>query len=262
MAHLVGDHVGLREVARRVETVTKLPVEAEVDVDLPVDRAIEGTHGGLADAAARAHRVGEDHEARRLVAASALREDLAPRVLGGGEHDGDEVGERVPGRAGGRRVCACGSSGIGDLDRCIATVQLPEQRQRVRAEEPGRQQQQDDPAAAELQAAPAETDARTAHVIHVVASAFVFPAHGEAPRGQVPRRPLGQHSGPLVPDRATVDSCRLQEGRRRTRATCKTTSAFFSWPSVRVQARLMLLPGARRSRRANGQGAHGSRPLG
>ena len=38
MADLVRDHVGLREIARRVEALLQLVVEVEVDVDLLVER--------------------------------------------------------------------------------------------------------------------------------------------------------------------------------------------------------------------------------
>ena len=47
VADLVGDHVGLGEVAGRAEAVAQLLVEAEVDVDLLVGRAVERPHRGL-----------------------------------------------------------------------------------------------------------------------------------------------------------------------------------------------------------------------
>ena len=66
MSHLVGDHVGLREVAGRAEALAQVTVEGEVDVDLLVARAVEGTHRRLRHAAGRAH-----HAARRARASAA-----------------------------------------------------------------------------------------------------------------------------------------------------------------------------------------------
>jgi len=44
--HLVRDHTGLGEIARRVETRLHLFVESEVDVDLLVTGAVKRPHGG------------------------------------------------------------------------------------------------------------------------------------------------------------------------------------------------------------------------
>ena len=41
MAELVGEHVGLREVAGRAEPAMQLVEEAEIEIDLPVRRTVE-----------------------------------------------------------------------------------------------------------------------------------------------------------------------------------------------------------------------------
>jgi hypothetical protein len=64
VADLVREDVGLREIPRRAEAGTQLVVEGEVDVDLLIGRAVEGTHLALSDAAARARRIAKEHELR------------------------------------------------------------------------------------------------------------------------------------------------------------------------------------------------------
>ena len=65
VADLVGDHVGLGEVAGRAEALAQLVEEAEVDVDLLVERAVEGAGRRARLAAARADAGGEEDEAWR-----------------------------------------------------------------------------------------------------------------------------------------------------------------------------------------------------
>ena len=90
--HLVRDHVGLREIAGRLEPLAQLVVEREVDVHLLVSRAVERPHGRLREAARGLHRAREEHQLRlAIVPAELLAEDLVPRVLGVGEHDRDEL---------------------------------------------------------------------------------------------------------------------------------------------------------------------------
>ena len=52
VAELVGEHVGLGEVARRAEPRAQLAEEAEVEVDRLIGRAVERAGGGRRHAAA------------------------------------------------------------------------------------------------------------------------------------------------------------------------------------------------------------------
>jgi len=94
----VGDHVGLGEVARRVEAALQLLVEAEVDIHLLIGRAVERPHRRLAHAAGRAGRAGEQHQRRVDVLLAVGAEDLPPGVLGLGQHVADEPALGVVGR--------------------------------------------------------------------------------------------------------------------------------------------------------------------
>jgi len=96
VADLVGDHVGLGEIARRVEPVAQLPVEREVDVHAAVTRAVERAHGPLGEATCGLYGAGEQDELRVFVGAvQLLAEHAGPRVLGVGQHHRDEVRLRI-----------------------------------------------------------------------------------------------------------------------------------------------------------------------
>src|SRR5690606_3246344 len=69
MPDLVRDDVRLREVAARAELFAQVSVEAEVDVDLFVERAIKRTDGGLRIPARGLHDIGEQDEPRFAVIA-------------------------------------------------------------------------------------------------------------------------------------------------------------------------------------------------
>ncbi len=64
MADLVGDHVGLGEIAGRPEAVFQVLVKAQVNLDPVILGAIEGPHGCLGEAAGGLHRAGEEGELR------------------------------------------------------------------------------------------------------------------------------------------------------------------------------------------------------
>jgi len=82
VAELVGEDVGLREVAGRAEAPLQLVVEAEVDVDLFVAGAVERAGRGLGEAAGRLDGVTEQYELGVLVRLPALTEELLPGGLG------------------------------------------------------------------------------------------------------------------------------------------------------------------------------------
>src|SRR5215831_4307708 len=91
MADLVGDEVGLGEVARGPDLVTQIAIERQIDIELVIARTVEGAHRRLGEAASRLHGAAEQHEARLLVAPTHPVEELAPRILRIGEDDRDEV---------------------------------------------------------------------------------------------------------------------------------------------------------------------------
>src|SRR4051812_17174687 len=60
--HLVGEHVGLREVTRRAEPLLELAVERQVDVGVLVGRAVERADRARRSAAPGVDRAGEQHQ--------------------------------------------------------------------------------------------------------------------------------------------------------------------------------------------------------
>jgi hypothetical protein len=92
MPDLVGDDVRLREVARRAETAPQLVIEAEVDVDLLVQRTVKRPHRRLADAARRRRRAAKHHDGRLAI---PVPEQLPPRVLGVVDNEVDELKEAL-----------------------------------------------------------------------------------------------------------------------------------------------------------------------
>ncbi len=205
VADLVRDNVGLREIARRMEAALQFLVEAQVDVDGAVERAIEGAHGRLAEPAFGARRIGKDDELGLLVGASRVLEDLLPDVLGIGEDMAHELRHLVVlgrdprlARHAGHvlRVAALGLLGpghVGDLDAAAR-----QQRQRIdaqhQANDPHHDEGGDAHAAAaqgnrELHAAarPHAGGLLAAAVLDLVAFAVVVAiAHGAPPKTASP----------------------------------------------------------------------------
>jgi hypothetical protein len=94
VADLVRQHVGLREFAGRAELPLQLVIEAQIDVDLFVQRTVEGSGSGLRHAAGRGRRIAEQHELGSAVGdAGLLGEDFLPRFLRIVEHKRDELHE-------------------------------------------------------------------------------------------------------------------------------------------------------------------------
>src|SRR5262249_35582259 len=91
MPDLVRDHIRLREVATAPQSRTHLVEEAQVQVDLAVERAIEGTGCGGSPAALAPPRAAEEDEARRLVRAALALEDSGPGVFGVTEDRAHEI---------------------------------------------------------------------------------------------------------------------------------------------------------------------------
>ena len=95
VADLVGDHIGLGELARRAEPVGKLAEEAEVDVDPVVARAIERPHRRLAAAAGGLGGAVVGHEDGGLILEAPALELPPPDVLGRAEDLGREMHQRI-----------------------------------------------------------------------------------------------------------------------------------------------------------------------
>src|SRR5262245_42856977 len=91
MPDLVGDHVRLREVARRREPLRQLVEEPEIEIDLAITRTVERSRRGFSESACRLDLVAEEYDACSLVAAA---ENLFPRplrVLGDGVDHIDQL---------------------------------------------------------------------------------------------------------------------------------------------------------------------------
>ena len=89
VAHLVGDDIGLGEVAGRAQVALQGVVERQVDVDLLVARAVERPHGGLAGAAGRGPTAAEQHQLGPLVGGAVFLEDGRPGVFRVCQHGAD-----------------------------------------------------------------------------------------------------------------------------------------------------------------------------
>jgi hypothetical protein len=81
MSDLVSDDVGLGEVAGGAEALFEIAVKSQVDLDLLIERTIEGSHGRLGRPAVRLHGVGEEHERGVPVAFAALGKSRMPGAL-------------------------------------------------------------------------------------------------------------------------------------------------------------------------------------
>ncbi len=95
MADLMGDHVGLREVAGRAELIAQLVVEGQIDIDLPVVGAVKRSGLGACLAAGRVGLAGEQHHLGWRVGQLVLAEHFSPEILGVFHHHAHEVGQLV-----------------------------------------------------------------------------------------------------------------------------------------------------------------------
>ena len=116
MPDLVCHHVCAREVTGRAKAIGQVLEEGEVEIHLPIARAIERAHRRLAEAARRLRRVTEQYEHRRFVTRTPLAEDLRPHVLGALEHDRDELRLLVVGRDAGGCGFLSGRAAVDDVD--------------------------------------------------------------------------------------------------------------------------------------------------
>jgi hypothetical protein len=92
VADLVGDDVGLGEVAAGAELAREDVVEGEVDVRALVARAVERAGGGLAEAAGGVGGAGEQDQLGAAVGLALDRRQALPGVLDVVEDEPDERG--------------------------------------------------------------------------------------------------------------------------------------------------------------------------
>ena len=216
VADLVGDDIGVGELAGRTETLGQLVEEAHVEIDLAVLGAVERPRRRRHRAAPAGVVVAVVEDERRVGVGDVrlCGQQLGPRVLGRGEDLADEalVGTLGAG-CGGGGVGGDGRGGLADLlgRGRAAADEVPE------AAEPAERQhddaEHDDPAApeaaedeaeqhreqaaAQAAAAAAEAEAAAAVaavVLDVVALAFVVEPHGGPPfaRHNAPAGGAGQ----------------------------------------------------------------------
>src|SRR6185312_1955731 len=207
VAHLVREHVGFGELARRLELVGQLLEEAEVEVHLAVEGAVEGPDCGIGRAAGGRHLVAVQDQPWRGVGAALRLEHRAPCVLGFAQHRRDEAALLILRRAvlrGGRRSLA------------RHRAHQPEQQARIDAEEVGAGEGEQGAADAQPQSGCAGTGT-AAYVLDVGALPQVVPAHGALLRrgiaptlypGRAPRQAPRRAQRPGRPCRA---ACALSE---------------------------------------------------
>src|SRR5450830_598536 len=182
MPELVGDDVGLGELARGAKSRAQLVEEPEIEIDLPVGGAVKRTHRGLGEPAARARAVAEENERRALVGSAELREFRFPGLLDLVDHEGDELhalpvfGRLRDGRTRVRDVHGRRTP------RAWGRVRV-DQREEVLLEDEAQYCEEDDAAAPEAHAAAAEPESSAPSgfspaILDVGADFFVaVPAH-------------------------------------------------------------------------------------
>src|SRR5262245_3422776 len=235
MANLVGDDIGLGKIAGRAEARFHVLIKTQIDIDLLIERTIEGAHGRLRHAAGRLNIAREQNQIRLLVLPTHLPEDLVPDPLSRAEHPCNEV---LPGigvnplrtdpttsvtRIGNigvaaRNVVFCAgliarnlNPATGeDLGKVDAEQQLGskidqnEQQDGGQAEAAPSAHRNDDPPATAREAEAASAEATAALILDSVAGIFLVEPHSQSPPckslyGGKPRHQcFHQPSGDLV----------------------------------------------------------------
>ena len=113
MAYFMRDHISLGKITGRVELGPKLPIEAEINIDLVVCGAVKRTGGGTGKATRRLRPIRKKNQNRLLIVDATVCKDTAPGVLGIGQHHRNETGAIVIDRVAGRPA------------RCVETGTLP-----------------------------------------------------------------------------------------------------------------------------------------
>ncbi len=159
MRDLMGDDIGLGEIARGAKALLQVAEKREVDVQLFVARTVERPHRRLSHAAGGAHLPFIQNKRGRTVAKARILEHAAPHLLGAAEHFCDELPGLVRRRALGGVLRGRSAAGL------LGHVH---HRSRVDAKEVS-DQRDDDAAHAE----PAADHAHPAPVLDVVARALI-----------------------------------------------------------------------------------------
>jgi hypothetical protein len=166
MTDFVGDDVGLGKVTRGAQLISEIAIEAEIDVDFLIGRAIERAGLGTGEATTGLDFAREEHKARLPVALAVAPEELIPDVLGISEDGFDELGEFV-----------IRSSGARSLLLNLALGRIPhllEKRLRVSTE---KDDEQDDDKGAEAASDGEWFAAHASPVFDIGALTSAFPAH-------------------------------------------------------------------------------------
>ncbi len=171
VADLVGDDVGLGELARRAEALLEHLVEAQVDVDLAGrsgSRTAPSPPGPGRTPSASCPRRGRAWAAGRC--GPTARKTSVQTDLGAAQHLRDELRARIV-----RRRRRRGALLLDDLAAAVAAAHHAEQRQRVDAEDPAGDDRHRDAAEADAAAADAEAAAAAAaHAADVLDVAALF----------------------------------------------------------------------------------------
>jgi hypothetical protein len=80
MSELVGQHLRLRELTRRTETLLQFVVKPKIDIDLLICRAMERAGGRLRLSATRCSCMPEEHQLGVLVWNTLCLQDSSPRL--------------------------------------------------------------------------------------------------------------------------------------------------------------------------------------
>src|SRR4051812_16113615 len=149
MSDFVGEDVGFGELSGGAEALFEFIVEAEVDVNLFVLGTVERAGGGLRGATGGVVGVAEQDQPGMAVGNSLLRQHLAPCVLSVVQDESDEIDQ-------GLFLSVAGGIGLRDRGAARAHGAVADQRQEVALENQAEDEQDDDPAQAEVNASGAE----------------------------------------------------------------------------------------------------------
>ena len=193
MAHLVGDDIGIGEIAAATELALHVPEERRVEIDFSVVRAVERAHRRLRGSARRFRRAVEQHEPGWLELDALLRrQDFAPHILVLPENGGHELADLVA-RGAGLALCMLGRGFcLAAAAHTVHHLGSADEDARVDPQREGDQAKYDDRADAEM--ARAKTSATAAEhpaaagiflapaILDIVGAACVFPSHLASPR--------------------------------------------------------------------------------
>src|SRR5215207_6319063 len=234
VADLVRDHVRPGEVAARLQLALHVAVEREVQVDIPVFRAVERTDGGSRRPAAGVDALAVEHELCARVVAALVGERALPGRLDVVEHVGGEL-LQVPLRVltGRDRLAARrarrGVEAGGDVESAGVAAQELDRDEDDHAHDPQ--------AAADRQRRAAAAAAAAAHVDHIGRRCPPSPAHVGA---RTPSAPVTTLAGQAA---SSVGTGSLT-ARRRAAVRAASSTAASTVPST--AASTAFFAGARR----------------